>query len=266
MTLRMIGVSKSFGPEAVVSDVDIELPTGDRLALVGESGSGKSTLALAVMGLLRPPAQVLAGSVLLAGRDLRRLRGPEAGRIRGREISLVPQGAMSAMNPAYTVHRQVAEAAALTEDASRDPDARATDMLERVGIERSRQRAYPHELSGGMRQRALIAMAVVNEPRVVVADEPVTGLDVVTQGRILHLLLELREQLGLAVILISHDMPLVARTVDDIVVMQDGRVVEAGPAAQVAGSPSHPHTRALLQVGDAQTLRSAGPDRSGVGQ
>ena len=267
--LEVRNLSVRYGGEhavCAVDDVSFTLAPGRTLGLVGESGSGKSTLAFAVMGLLRPPAQVLGGNVLLAGRDLRTLRGPEAGRIRGREISLVPQGAMSAMNPAYTVHRQVAEAAALTEDASRDPDARATDMLERVGIERSRQRAYPHELSGGMRQRALIAMAIVNEPRVVVADEPVTGLDVVTQGRILHLLLELREQLGLAVILISHDMPLVARTVDDIVVMQQGRVVESGPAAQVARAPRHPHTRALLQVGEVQAGRAGEPDRPEVGR
>lgn len=265
--LEVLNLSVRYGgehPVCAVDDVSFTLAPGRTLGLVGESGSGKSTLALALMGLLRPPAQVLGGSVLLAGRDLRTLRGPEAARIRGREISLVPQGSMSALNPAYTIHRQVAEAAALTDDASRDPDARASEMLERVGLERSRQRAYPHELSGGMRQRALIAMAIVNEPRVVVADEPVTGLDVVTQGRILHLLLELREQLGLAVILISHDMPLVARTVDDIVVMQAGRVVEAGPTAKVAGSPVHPHTRALLQVGEVQALRAGEPERPGM--
>ena len=261
--LEVRNLSVRYGGEhevCAVDDVSFTLAPGRTLGLVGESGSGKSTLALALMGLLRPPAQVLTGSVLLAGRDLRTLRGPEAARIRGREISLVPQGAMSAMNPAYTVHRQVAEGAALTRSGSEEADARATEMLERVGIERARQRAYPHELSGGMRQRALIAMAVVNEPRVVVADEPVTGLDVVTQGRILHLLLELREQLGLAVVLISHDMPLVARTVDDIVVMQEGRVVEAGPTAKVAGAPSHPHTRALLQVGEVQALRADAPE------
>ena len=249
-----------------VDDVSFALAPGRTLGLVGESGSGKSTLAFALLGLLRPPARVLGGSVLLAGRDLRTLRGPEATRIRGREISLVPQGAMSALNPAYTVHRQVSEAAALTRPSSDEAHARATDMLERVGIERARQGAYPHELSGGMRQRALIAMAVVNEPRVVVADEPVTGLDVVTQGRILHLLLQLREQLGLAVILISHDMPLVVRTVDDIVVMQEGRVVEAGPVQAVAGAPRHPHTRALLQVGEFRALRAPESDRSGVGR
>ncbi len=265
--LEVRNLTVRYGGEhevCAVDDVSFTLAPGRTLGLVGESGSGKSTLAFALLGLLRPPAQVLAGSVLLAGRDLRTLRGPEATRIRGRQISLVPQGAMSALNPAYTVHRQVSEAAALTRPSSDEADARATEMLERVGIDRARHRAYPHELSGGMRQRALIAMAVVNEPRVVVADEPVTGLDVVTQGRILHLLLELREQLGLAVILISHDMPLVARTVDDIVVMQEGRIVESGPVETVARTPRHPHTRALLQVGELRPLRAPESDRSGV--
>ncbi|MFP5364181.1 MAG: dipeptide/oligopeptide/nickel ABC transporter permease/ATP-binding protein [Thermoleophilia bacterium] len=266
--LEIRGLSVRYGGEheiCAVDDVSFAVAPGRTLGLVGESGSGKSTLAFALMGLLRPPAQVLGGSILLAGRDLRTLRGPEATRIRGQEISLVPQGAMSALNPAYTIHRQVSEAAALTRSHSGEADARATEMLEQVGIERARQGAYPHELSGGMRQRALIAMAVVNEPRVVIADEPVTGVDVVTQGRILQLLLDLRERLGLAVILISHDMPLVARTADEIVVMQHGRVVEAGATATVVAAPGHPHTRALLQVADVPPRRAPQADRPGVG-
>ncbi len=234
------------GDVCAVDGVSLTLAPGRTLGLVGESGSGKSTLALALMGLLRSPAEVLGGRILLGGDDLRTLTGPAATRIRGREIALVPQGAMSALNPAYTIHRQVTEAAALTRPDGHAARDRAAELLEEVGIDRSRHAAYPHELSGGMRQRVLIVMAVINEPRVVVADEPVTGLDVVTQVRILHLLLALRERLGLAVILISHDLPLVARTVDDLVVLQDGRVVEAGPASQIAAAPQHPHTRALL--------------------
>ena len=229
-----------------VDGVSLVVAPGRMVGLVGESGSGKSTLALALLGLLRPPAEVLGGRILLAGRDLRTLRGPEARRIRGREIALVPQGAMSALNPAYSVHRQVAEAAALTRPDPRAAAVRASELLEQVGIARERHRAFPHELSGGMRQRVMIAMAVANEPRVVVADEPVTGLDVVTQARILRLLLDLRQRLRLAVILISHDLPLVARTADELLVMQSGRVVEAGPAETVLSAPEHPHTRALL--------------------
>lgn len=151
----------------------------------------------------------------------------------------------------------MAEAAALTLPDPRAAGVRASELLEQVGIARVRHRAFPHELSGGMRQRVIIAMAVANEPRVIVADEPVTGLDVVTQARILRLLLDLRERLGLAVILISHDLPLVTRTADELVVMQSGRVVEAGPAETVAAEPRHPHTRALLTA--APPLRRGSP-------
>lgn len=236
-----------------VDGVSLAVASGRIVGLVGESGSGKSTLARALLGLLRPPAEVLGGQILLNGRDLRTLRGPEAGRVRGREIALVPQGAMSALNPAYDVRRQVAEAIVPTSGERSAAAARAGELLEQVGIDRGRHRAFPHELSGGMRQRVAIAMAVANEPSLIVADEPVTGLDVVTQARILRLLNELRERLGLAVILISHDVPLVARVADELVVMQAGRVVEAGAAATVVEQPRHPHTRAL--VGASLTIR-----------
>ncbi len=229
-----------------VDDVSFAVAPGRMVGLVGESGSGKSTLALALLGLLRPPAEVLGGRLLLGGRDLRTLRGAAGRRIRGREVALVPQGAMSALNPAYTVHRQVAEAAALTRPDPAAAAVRAGELLEQVGIPADRHGAFPHELSGGMRQRVLIAMAVANEPRMLVADEPVTGLDVVTQARIMRLLLDLRERLGLAVLLISHDLPLLARTADELLVMQAGRIVEAGPADTVAAQPHHPHTRALV--------------------
>lgn len=246
-----------------VDGVSLAVAPGRMVGLVGESGSGKSTLALALLGLLRPPAEVLGGRIMLAGRDLRTVRGPEGRRIRGREITLVPQGAMSALNPAYTVHHQVAEAAALTRPDRRAAAVRASELLEQVGIARERHGAFPHELSGGMRQRVIIAMAVANEPRVIVADEPVTGLDVVTQVRILRLLLDLRERLGLAVILISHDLPLVARTAEELVVMQAGRVVEAGPAETVTAQPRHPHTRALLTAASPLGRGSPAPNLTG---
>jgi len=241
------------GETTAVDGVSLAVAPGRIVGLVGESGSGKSTLARALLGLLRPPAEVLGGQILLNGRDLRTLRGPEAGRIRGREIALVPQGAMSSLNPAYNVHRQVAEAVV---PASGDTDAaatRASELLGRVGIGPERHGAFPHELSGGMRQRAAIAMALANEPSLIVADEPVTGLDVVTQAQILALLRDLRDGLGLAVLLISHDLPLVARVADELAVMQSGRIVEAGPAATVVEHPGHPHTRAL--VGASLTVR-----------
>jgi peptide/nickel transport system ATP-binding protein len=238
---------------AAVDGVSLAVASGRILGLVGESGSGKSTVARALLGLLRPPAEVLGGQILLNGRDLRTLRGAEAGGVRGREIALVPQGAMSALNPAYDVRRQVAEAIAPSSGERGAAAARAGELLEQVGIDRERHSAFPHELSGGMRQRVAIAMAVANEPSVIVADEPVTGLDVVTQARILALLRELRERLGVAVILISHDLPLVARVADELAVMQAGRVVEAGAAATVIDQPQHPHTRALVDA--SLTLR-----------
>jgi ABC-type glutathione transport system ATPase component len=189
---------------------------------------------------------VLEGEIMLNGRDLRTLRGPEAGRVRGQEVALVPQGAMSALNPAYTVHRQVAEVAALTREDRHAAQRRASEVLEDVGIAAARHGAFPHELSGGMRQRVTIAMAVANEPSLVVADEPVTGLDVVTQAKILALLLELRDRLGLTLVLISHDLRLAARVSDELLVMQEGRVVESGATDTLTACPRHPHTRALL--------------------
>jgi microcin C transport system ATP-binding protein len=158
---------------------------------------------------------------------------------------------MSSLNPAYTIRRQVVEAAALTRDDRGAAAKRAREVLDAVGIASARHGAFPHELSGGMRQRVVIAMAVANEPSLVVADEPVTGLDVVTQARILALLLELRDRLGMALVLISHDLRLVGRVADQLLVMQGGRVVEAAAAETVMTSPRHPHTKALLAASPA---------------
>lgn len=249
LEVRDLSVAYRTGAEEVraVDGVSFAVAQRSVVGLVGESGSGKTTLALALLGLVRPPGRVLEGEIMLNGRDVRRLRGPEAGRVRGREIAMVPQGAMSALNPAYTVHRQVAEVAALTRE-DQAAQRRASEVLENVGIERARHGAFPHELSGGMRQRVTIAMAVANEPSLIVADEPVTGLDVVTQAKIVALLAELRDRLGLTLILISHDLRLAARVSDELLVMQDGHVVEAGATDTLTASPQHPHTRALLEA------------------
>lgn len=265
--LEVRGLSVSYENSTrevrALHDVSLAVAPGRIVGFVGESGSGKSTLALALLGLLRPPAKVLEGSIMLGGRDLRTLRGPEAGRVRGREIALVPQGAMSALNPAYTVHRQVAEAAALTRRGPQAAAACSSELLERVGIDPERHSAFPHELSGGMRQRTVIAMALANDPKLIVADEPVTGLDVVTQSRLLRLLLDLRRQSGVAMIVISHDMPLMSRVADELVVMQAGAIVEAGTPGSIVENPRHPHTRALLAAGPILRgpLRSEDPKR-----
>jgi peptide/nickel transport system permease protein len=229
-----------------VDGVSLTVAAGSTIGLVGESGSGKSTLVTALLGLTRPPGRVVAGNVQLHGHDLGRARPSLLAAARGRQIALVPQSAMNALNPAYPVVRQVAEAAALTRDAPAAA-ARAAELLELVGIPPSRHRAFPHEFSGGMRQRVVIAMALVNDPSLLVADEPVTGLDVVTQARILRLLLDVRERFGMSMLLISHDLPLVAHAADELLVMHRGRIVEAGPSREVASSPQHPYTRHLLQ-------------------
>lgn len=234
------------GPIRAVDGVDLAAGPGRITGLVGESGSGKSTMATALLGLIRLPAQITEGQIFLNGRDLRSLRRWQVAELRGREIALVPQSAMNALNPAYTVHRQVAQAAARTRDTVA-AGRRATELLELVGIPADRHRSFPHELSGGMRQRVVIGMAIANDPKLLVADEPVTGLDVVTQATILSLLIGLQKRLSLAMVLISHDLPLVARVADDLAVMYGGRIVEAGPAAVVTRNPGHPYTRELLR-------------------
>lgn len=246
--LDVQGLSVDYrGRSAVhaVVDVDLVVGRGRLVGLVGESGSGKSTLVMAVSGMLRAPGKVRGGVVLYGGRDVGFPSRAGVAAVRGRGMALIPQNAMNALNPSHHVLRQVAESAALT----RTPPAaaaRAAEVLELVGIPAERHRAFPHELSGGMRQRVVIAMAIANEPSLLVADEPITGLDVVTQARILGLLIDLRDRLDLGILLVSHDVPLVARVADDLAVMYAGRIVEQGEAGVVAADPKHPYTRLLL--------------------
>jgi oligopeptide/dipeptide ABC transporter ATP-binding protein len=235
------------GPSRAVDDVDLTVAHRRITGLVGESGSGKSTMAAAILGLARPPAKITSGEILLEGNDLRLLRRSEMIALRGRRIALIPQSAMNALNPSYPIHRQVAEAAAQTRPPV-EAGRKASELLELVGIPVGRHRSFPHELSGGMRQRVIIGMSIANDPSLLVADEPVTGLDVVTQAKILRLLLDLQTRLGLAMLLISHDLPLVARVANDLAVMYGGKIVEAGPSAAVTGDPGHPYTRELLQA------------------
>jgi peptide/nickel transport system ATP-binding protein len=235
------------GAVTAVDGASFSIGRGRIVGLVGESGSGKSTLAMAVMRLTRRPGRLAGGRILLDGLDLASLGRWDAAGIRGRKIVLVPQSAMNALNPAYPIRRQVAEAAALTRRGD-EAKARADELLEVVGIPAARRGAFPHELSGGMRQRVVIAMALANEPSLLVADEPVTGLDVVTQATILRLLLDLQARFGLSILLISHDLPVVARVSDDLLVMYAGRIVESGPAERLRTAPRHPYTRHLLRA------------------
>jgi peptide/nickel transport system permease protein len=232
-----------------VEDMSFRLDAGRTLAIVGESGSGKSMAATAIMGLLPPAARVADGVARFEGEDL--LRMPEAARrkLRGGAMAMVFQDPMSSLNPVHRVGDQVAEAIRAHRDV---PAARAmaeaVDLLKRVGIADPgrRARAYPHELSGGMRQRVMIAMAIANKPRLLIADEPTTALDVTVQAAILELLAVLRREEGMGVVLITHSLGVVAEVAEDVVVMYAAQVVERGPVATVFANPLHPYTRALL--------------------
>lgn len=235
------------GPIRAVDGVSFSIGNGRLAGLVGESGCGKSTLAMSLVGLTLPPGRVTDGSILIGGSDLAAMGPHAATRIRGREVSLIPQSSMNALNPAYTAHRQIAEAASLTHPPG-EADQRASELMEMVGLSKSFARSFPHQLSGGMRQRVIIAMALANEPRLIIADEPLTGLDVLIQDTIIQLLLDLQARLGLAILLVSHDLPLVGHVADDLLVMYAGKIVESGPADVVMGDPRHPYTQELLRA------------------
>lgn len=234
-----------FDGATVVREAGVRVGRGRVLGLVGESGSGKSTLGLSVPGLVPHPGVIRAEAVMLGDVDLRRLGRQGLERIRGRDVAIVPQAAMSVLDPTMTVLDQVAESAALASVAAVAAE-RAGDLLSDVGLPSDRHRAFPHELSGGQRQRVVIAMAVANRPGLLIADEPTTGLDLITQQAILDLLDDLRRRLDFDLWLISHDLPLVASRADDLVVMYGGRVVESGPARAVISRPQHPYTAMLL--------------------
>ena len=238
------------GVAHVLDDVSFSVAPGELLAIVGESGCGKSMTALSVLGLIpSPPGKVVGGSILFQGRDLTKLRQSEMRRIRGGDIAMIFQEPMTSLNPVFTCGEQIAEAVRLHQKVSpRAAFARAVDMLRAVGIPEPelRARAYPHQLSGGMRQRVMIAMALSCEPKLLIADEPTTALDVTVQAQIFGLLDELRQKTGTAIILITHDMGAVAEMADKVAVMYAGRVIERGPADAVLDDPGHPYTRGLL--------------------
>jgi peptide/nickel transport system ATP-binding protein len=237
-------------PIRPVRGVSFTVQRGRRLGIVGESGSGKSLTALALMRLLPPQARLAAGEVYLAGRELTHLSEREMAHVRGGQLAIVYQDPMSSLNPLHTIGRQVAEAIQVHEPVGRrEARDRAIELLGDVGLPQPerRFRDYPHEFSGGMRQRVMIAMAVCANPRLLIADEPTTALDVTTQARIMDLLTRLVEERDMAVVLITHDLGLAAAFCDDIHVMYGGRIVERGEAATVFRQPLHPYTEALLE-------------------
>jgi peptide/nickel transport system ATP-binding protein len=238
------------GTLRAVDGISYELQRGHVLGIVGESGSGKSVSSLAVMGLLGSERARISGRALLGGRDLLALGGEQMRAIRGNEIAMIFQDPLSSLHPYYRVGAQLAEAIRAHRDVSKErARERTLELLEKVGIADAARRidSYPHELSGGMRQRAMIAMALANEPSLLIADEPTTALDVTVQAQILDLIDRLRDELGMAVVMIAHDLGIVAETADEIAVMYAGRIVERGPAARIFAAPEHPYTWGLLR-------------------
>jgi peptide/nickel transport system ATP-binding protein len=240
------------GTVTAVDGVDLDVWPGECLGVVGESGSGKSVTFLSVLGLVRPPGRVAAGSAVFEGRDLRSLPPAEMRALRGKAIALTFQDAQTALNPALRVEEQIAEVVSAHADGP-PPDraalrTRALDLLRLVGIPAPEKRItdYPHQFSGGMRQRIMIAIALACRPRLLIADEPTSALDVTIQAQILDLLDEIRRDLGTSVVLITHDLGVVAERCDRVAVMYAGQVVESGPTDEVIAAPRHPYTAGLL--------------------
>ncbi len=232
-----------------LEDVSFDLYPGQTLGLVGESGCGKTTTLLSLMRLLPAAGRIVSGQVLFDGTDLLALSEREMRRYRWKEMAIVFQGAMNALNPVYTVRHQIGEAILLHGLMDRAAaDRRVDALLDLVGIARSRGDQYPHQYSGGMRQRAMIAMALACQPRLLFADEPTTALDVMIQAQVLELLKGIQRELGLAVVLVTHDLGVVAEVCDSVVIMYGGKVAEQGPADAVYNDPQHPYTQRLLQA------------------
>ena len=238
------GRGRSFA--TAVDDVSFSIEPGKVVALVGESGSGKTTVAMSLVRMIRPPGLIREGRVLLKGRDILQLGPAEMRAVRGRQIGLVPQNALNSLNPARTVLSQVIEATELTRSRAA-ARARATELLELVGVAAARHQAFPHQLSGGMRQRVALAIGLANSPELLVADEPITGLDTIVQAQVLRLLLDLRATLGTAMLIVTHDLTAVSQVADEVLVMHNGRIVERGHTEQVLTRPRDPYTRLLIR-------------------
>ena len=238
------------GRVPAVDDVTIEVPQGQIIGVVGESGCGKSMTAMSVMGLLRHPGKVVGGTITLNGRDITNLSPGERAKIRGNEISMIFQEPMTSLNPVYQVGRQVQEAILLHQKVSKEEARRRViEIFREVGIPEPEKRyhSYPHQLSGGLRQRVMIGMAMVCKPKVMIADEPTTALDVTIEAQILRLMKRLRDEQGTSIILITHNMGVVAEVCDYVYVMYAGKVMEQAETFELFGNTQHPYTKGLLK-------------------
>jgi peptide/nickel transport system ATP-binding protein len=254
-----VGFNTESGPIRVVEDVSFAVAAGETLGLVGESGCGKSVTAQTIMRLLpSPPARIDGGAIRFEGEDLAHLSEARMRRVRGDRIGMVFQEPMTSLNPTLRVGRQIAEVLALHRGMSyAQARGLVVDTLEKVGIGNAQRRLeqYPHELSGGLRQRVMIAMAIICRPQLLIADEPTTALDVTIQAQIMELLKALQQELGLAVLLITHDLGMVTEMCQSLAVMYAGRIVESGPASTVFARPRHPYTAGLLNSSPRRAKR-----------
>jgi oligopeptide/dipeptide ABC transporter ATP-binding protein len=253
--LEVSGLTTAFmtgrGEVNAVEDITFALQPGEILGIVGESGSGKSVTALTIMGLLpRPPARIAAGSVRFQGQELTQLSERQLQKLRGPGMAMIFQEPMTSLNPVIPIGEQIMETIRAHESLSTPQlRARAVEMLDKVGIPSAARRLddYPHQMSGGQRQRVMIAIALACNPKLLIADEPTTALDVTIQAQILDLLMDLRDEFGMAIMIITHNMGVIAETADRVMVMYAGRVIETAPVAEVFDNPRHPYTRGLLE-------------------